>query len=373
MNPSTAASPRRFDIDWLRSLSMLAVFLFHCARFFDEYPWHVKSSVVDPGLDALVGFLVVWIMPIFFVLAGQGSFFSLVFRSGRQFLAARTKRLAVPFIMGVFILIPPQVYLERLHWGDFDGSFLQFFPHYFDGWYAFGGNFAWMGLHLWFLEVLFIFSVIMLPVFLWLRRQRAREALGWLAGLLDKPGGIFLLGVPMAIIEVSLDPEGLGMREFGGWSVIQYLCLFFYGFIIASNAGFQKNIEKHRSTALGLGLILHLNALFLPHTAGYAVHMIIRAFNCWCWLVAILGYGGRYLHIHKPVLDHANEAVLPFYVLHQTVILILGFWIIRLSMPSLLQYSLICVLSFTTIILLYLSIVRSNNLSRFLFGMKSRA
>ena len=149
MSQSAAAPDRRFDIDWLRNLSMLAVFLFHCARFFDEVPWHVKSDAVNPLLDALVQFLVVWIMPIFFVLAGQGSFFSLSFRSGRQFLVARTKRLAVPFIMGVFILIPPQVYLERLHWGNFEGTFFQFFPSYFDGWYAFGGNFAWMGLHLW--------------------------------------------------------------------------------------------------------------------------------------------------------------------------------------------------------------------------------
>jgi hypothetical protein len=190
---------------------------------------------------------------------------------------------------------------------------------------------------------------------------------------MTKPGGIFLLGIPLAIIEFSLDPEGLGMREFGGWSVVQYLCLFSYGFLIASNPGFQQSIEKHRHAALALGVTLHLASLFLPESAGYTAHMIIRAFNCWSWLVAILGYGGRFLNFNKPILKHANEAVLPFYVLHQTVILILGFWIIRLNLPSLLLYTLICILSFSTIILLYLTLVRSNNVSRFLFGMKAKA
>ena len=83
-----------------------------------------------------------------------------------------------------------------------------------------------------------------------------------------------------------------------------------------------------------------------------------------------MGYGGRHLNFHKPILKHASEAVLPFYILHQTVILILGFWIIRLELHALLQYSLICVLSFMTIILIYLTAVRTNNPARFLFGMK---
>ena len=190
---------------------------------------------------------------------------------------------------------------------------------------------------------------------------------------MNKPGGILLLGIPLAIIEFSFDPEGLGRRDFGGWSVFQYLCLFFYGFLLASDYRFQRSIEKHRFVALVLGIGLHLASLFLPQSAGYTVHMIIRAFDCWCWLVAILGYGGHYLNFRKPILKHANEAVLPFYVLHQTVILILGFWIIQWDVPVLLQYGLICAVSFSTIVLLYISIVRSNNPMRFLFGMKAKS
>jgi fucose 4-O-acetylase-like acetyltransferase len=87
-------------------------------------------------------------MPLFFVLSGMSSFYALKGKRVGQFVSERVKRLLIPFIFGVFVLIPPQVYIERVSHGQYSGSFVRFFPHYFDGFYAFGGNFAWMGLHL---------------------------------------------------------------------------------------------------------------------------------------------------------------------------------------------------------------------------------
>ncbi|MCL4517408.1 MAG: hypothetical protein M1379_17815 [Firmicutes bacterium] len=74
-------------------------------------------------------------------------------------------RLAVPWALVVFILSPHQVYIERLTHRQFSGSFAGFLPHYFDGWYGIApnGNFAWMGLHLWYLLFLFLFSTVTLP------------------------------------------------------------------------------------------------------------------------------------------------------------------------------------------------------------------
>lgn len=161
---------RRYDIDWLRVFATFTIFLFHCARFFDESDWQVKNNQLDLGMSIFVGIVSQWIMPLFFVLSASSTYYALNYRTDREYLEERFKRLVIPLLFGIFVLIPPQVYIERLSHSQFSGSFLQFFPHYFDGFYGFGGNFAWMGLHLWYLEILFIFSLLTLPVFRYLRR-----------------------------------------------------------------------------------------------------------------------------------------------------------------------------------------------------------
>ncbi|MDH4258187.1 MAG: acyltransferase family protein, partial [Candidatus Aminicenantes bacterium] len=88
-----ATHQRRHDIDWLRVLAMLSVFLFHCARFFDYEDWHVKNLQTSFGFTVFVGILVQWIMPIFFVLSGQSTWFALRFRNAGQYIGERFKRL----------------------------------------------------------------------------------------------------------------------------------------------------------------------------------------------------------------------------------------------------------------------------------------
>jgi fucose 4-O-acetylase-like acetyltransferase len=96
---------RQNDIDWLRVLAMLTIFLFHCARFFDHDGWHVKNNQLNLGMSVFVGFLVQWIMPIFFILSGKSTYFALTFRKGGQYIQERFRRLIVPLIFGIFVLI----------------------------------------------------------------------------------------------------------------------------------------------------------------------------------------------------------------------------------------------------------------------------
>ena len=162
---------RRYDIDWLRVLAMLTIFLFHCARFFNYEDWHVKNNQLDFGMSVFVEIVSQWIMPLFFILSAISVYYALDHRNNRLFINERFKRLVIPLVFGIFVLVPPQVYIERVSHSQFAGSFVQFFPHYFDGLYGFGGNFAWMGLHLWYLEILFIFSLLTLPIFRYLRNR----------------------------------------------------------------------------------------------------------------------------------------------------------------------------------------------------------
>ncbi|MGM0791355.1 MAG: acyltransferase family protein [Bacillota bacterium] len=167
---------RHYDLDWIKVLAMLAVFLYHCSMFFNSFEWHVKNDEINRTCIELFSLAVGnWIMPVFFAISGISTYHALKKRHSGAFLKERAARLGIPLLLGIFILSPPQVYIERLTGKQFEGSFFQFFPHYFDGLYleiGGSGNFAFFGHHLWYLLMLLIFSALTLPFFL---NERQRQ------------------------------------------------------------------------------------------------------------------------------------------------------------------------------------------------------
>jgi hypothetical protein len=97
---------------------------------------------------------------------------------------------------------------------------------------------------------------------------------------------------------------------------------------------------------------------------------LLRAFNAWAWLIVICGFGSRHLNFSNRFLRYASEAVLPFYILHQTVILAIGFYVVQLDIAIWAKYLIIAAISFLAIIALYDLLVKRMNILRFLFGMK---
>ncbi len=385
------ASPeptRRCDVDWLRVLGMMAVFLFHCGRFFDTGGWHVKSARTSEAVSFLTLVVAVqWMMPLFFVLSGIGAYHSLAAQNWRRFLVSRCKRLAVPLLFGIFVVIAPyQVYLERIHRGQFTGSFWSFYPHYFEGWYGVQetGNFAWMGIHLWYLEILFVFSVIALPLFLALRSRAGNRLVGALSATMKVPGTIFLLAIPIALMEFLANTPALkslchgffNQRSFGGWSVLPYLAIFIVGFLLAGRREMVRAVESHRFAGLFLAFATFGIGYYLVETRGLPEDSVgfalIRGVLCWASLVALCGFASRRLRSGNRFLKYANDAVLPFYILHQTVILGIGFHVIQLAIPLWLQYLIIVLSSFAVTMALYKLLIRRLNLLRFLFGLKPR-
>jgi len=247
--------------------------------------------------------------------------------------------------------------------------------------YAFGGNFAWMGLHLWYLEALFIFSMLCLPFFLWLKnRAGGRRALQGLGDFLAKPGAAYLLALPAYILINVLDPETWGTEVLGGWSIFIYLCFFVSGFVIFSHERLQENIKRWRWISLAAGVLLWPTIDILWSALGdpgfgtweRALGTIPWCLNAWCWLLAILGFGMKHLSFNTSFLKYGNEAVLPFYILHQTVIFPLAYFVVQWAVPDGLKFVLILTGSFLVSVGLYESLVRRNNLLRVLFGMKPR-
>lgn len=371
---------RRYDIDWIRIFAMLVVFIYHCGRFFNDEDWHVKNPQTSYGITVSLAIVGQWMMPLFFVLSGASSYYALSYQSATRYIRSRINRLVVPLVFGVFVLIAPlEVYLERLSHGEFAGPFWKFYPHYFDGWYGFGGNFAWMGIHLWYLEVLFVNSVLMLPLFIFLRKGIGLALLKRASEVLRAPGFIFLLAVPIAIMEYvvnipSVEPTLLGTKGFGGWSLLPYLVFFILGYIVAAEAGLSAVLEKQRIVGLMVGIVT-TSAGFYIVKSGYNLadwlSASLRALNAWAWLVAVYGFGSRHLSFSNRFLRYANEAVLPFYILHQTVILTIGFYIVRLNLPLAAKFFIISTTSFVTIIAIYDLVISRLNVLRFLFGMKT--
>lgn len=376
MQPEKSVVQRRYDLDWLRVIAILTVFIFHSGRFFDKMDWHVKNSICYQGMQTWTMFLVTWMMPLIFVISGASLYFAL----GKvgKFIKDKVLRLLVPLVVGVFTHIALCVYLERVTHHQFYGSFFAFYPRYFQGWYGDGGNFAWMGLHLWYLLVLFVFSLVLMPLF-YLLKGPGKRFWNSVGNLFSLPGMFYLLALPVAWIMIQVKPySALGERSWGGWSLLGYVPFFIYGFLLISHEGLQVRLKSWRWVSLGLTLLSTAGLVYANDhygnapfgTRGYAILNGIFGLTAWMWVVTFFGFGMRHLNVQKKFLSYANEAVLPFYILHQTVLLCIGYYVTRWHIPDPAKFALISLSSFAIILLIYEFLIRRVNLMRVLFGMK---
>lgn len=382
--PTLSQKTRRYELDWLRVLAILAVFFFHSARFFDPDDWHVKNPTTYPVLHLPAAVIASWIMPLIFVISGASTYYALGKRSGAEFLQDRSLRLMVPLLVGVFSHAAWQVYLERITHHEFSGSFIAFIPHYFDGFYGFGGNFAWEGLHLWYLLMLFVFSLVLLPLFLWLRQGSGWRLLDWLGRALSFTGGVYLLAVPVMLLLATLNPNSLfGQRSFANWAIAPYMLIFINGFLVVSNERLYDNARRLRWLSLVLSLVATgvMLACYVQYgepvfgTTLYAGLFAGYALMSWLWIMMILGFAAQHLRFANPFLAYANEAVLPFYIMHQTVLLTVGYWVIgsNWQLPDLLTWAIVAFMSLSVCLVLYEFLIRRHNVLRVLFGMKPLA
>lgn len=362
MAQTHAAQPhvRRTDLDLLTALGSLAVLLFHCARAFDAEGWHVKAAPAWPLAGAATSALALWLMPLFFALSGFSALLALQATPPLRWLRGRALRLGLPFAFGVLVLLAPfQVWIERLGQGAFRGSLWAFYPHYFEGLYAFGGNFAWMGLHLWYLAMLLLFSALALPGLAPLARRRGRDGMP-LAELA-------LPGLGLALLEplLALDPQGLGIRAFGGWSPVSYLLLFCSGFALARRPGHRAALSGLWPWLLGAGL----GAAWLALTGGGVPALMARGACCWLLVTGLLGLAAAHAPREGALLARAREAALPFYVLHQPVIVGLGFVLAGIEADAGVKYLLLAGGSLAGTLALYALAVRPWAWMRPLLGL----
>jgi glucans biosynthesis protein C len=383
MGAIVTEKPARVDyIDWLRVITTLSVFIFHSARFFDTFSdWHVKNTELWIGGDIIVGFMSRWIMPMFMVLAGASTYYALKSRSASKYLNERVLRLLVPFFFGVLVIIMPQAYYELLYRNKLPCNNLL--DCYFLYIITLPQRFADFSFyHLWFLIVLFVFSLICLPLFLDLFK-RGKSPLSMLADRIDTPWKLMLLLIlPLTLANIFVYPGTfLGSRDFGGWSLTAHLLFFLSGYIFFAIPNIN-NILRKLSWYTTAGLVFAA-AAFFPlistivdwksnyMTAGYAAAQFVEVILSWCLMLCIINLARQFLNFRNGFLSYASEAVLPFYILHQTVIIITGYYIVQLSWDPALKYLTIAVISFGVIMALYDLLIKRIKVLRFLFGMRT--
>jgi peptidoglycan/LPS O-acetylase OafA/YrhL len=386
---SRAVKERRYDVDWLRVIATLAIFLYHCSRFFDTEAWELKNVQQSLVVDVLrVGLVWPWVMELFFLLSGVGSWYALKSRTAGQYLVERVKRLLVPlYTVGLFILLPPQYYFRLVTNEGFEGSFWEAMSLYFSRLGRF--SFSWPGGllpvpfagHLWFLQFLFLISLVVVPLLFALRSEGGLRLVERLAGWCCRPGGALLFLIPISLVTIGLRFLFPGSRT---WADLVYYALFFIvGYLVPADGRFTESFVRHRWVCLALWIVTFSGAGFLlgvlgydignePFSLQYVLFQITVSTMSWSAVVCMLSLGARRLNFSHARLAQANEAVLPFYLFHQTVILAVGWFVIRWKLGILPKYLIIIVVSFPLILLLYELLVRRLTAVRFLFGMRPR-
>jgi hypothetical protein len=298
-------------------------------------------------------------------------------------------RLLIPFYtVGAFLLLPPQFYIDRVSHGAYGASIWKLIPPYWDSYRTFRFRFdepyltnIWPG-HLWFLQFLFTVSVVTLPLLLLLRSGLGQRLSARLAGWSHRRGGIFVFLVPLILVRIALRSTFHGEHSWADLAF--YGVVFLIGYLFAGDKRFSEGCVRHTWVCLALGLVAWMGELVLilrfrypyPGTETfswrYVLFQVIMGIANWSWIVFLLGLAARYLNRNNRVRAYASEAVLPFYLLHQTVILIVGWWIIPLDWPVVPKYGVISIGSFALIMAIYELLIRRINPVRFLFGMRLR-
>ena len=361
---------RRYDLDWLRVLGILLVFAFHSSRFYNVEDWNVKNNIWYPSVEVWVQFSASFMMPLMFVISGASLFYALGKSGFGKFVKGKVLRILVPLFVGALTHLSLQSYLWDKSHGLFSGSYFQYLPQY----YPYSIN--WIGGHLWYLWYLFLFSLMLYPLLRWFKGN-GRGLLSRLDGWLCKGAAVYILALPILLLYL-LPSDFPFMTMNGGWPYLMYLFFLLWGFMLVADDRLQESICRLRWVSLSVGLILIAGFIIVysqiadPDVMSPSLFLAgaMRTFGGWISVLAILGLGRQYLSASTSTLAYVNEAVLPFYIFHQTVLLAVGYFVLQWGLPDLLEWAVIVLISFVTIMTLYEFGVRRWNVMRFLFGMK---
>lgn len=366
---------RQYFIDWLRIGLIISVFFFHVGMIFRPEQWHVNSTETFEFLEPIMGWLHLWRMPLLFLVSGVGTYYAIGRRTSWQYLKERFRRLYIPFTFGFFTLVPLMVYVERI---DNYSSFFAFIPHMFDGGPYPVGNISWH--HLWFILYLFIISLLITPFLNYTRSGHYNMVRGKLIKMFSKRMSLNWLLLLIIISQLILRQYFPNSTHalYNDWAYFTYYLIFFIsGFMLFTSSNVIDALSRDRRlylyqtillTAMYFVIIYALDDSDVRHYS-YLFTSLTLAWSC--GLTAI-GYFRKYFnkdHKYRKVL---NEAIYPFYLLHQPALIFVGFVVLKWEISYGLQVFLITLISLMSIIITFGLIIKKFNFLRIVFGMKRK-
>ncbi len=370
----TQIKERKYFIDWLRIALIISVFFFHVGMIFRPEQWHVNSIESFLFLDPIMSWLHIWRMPLLFLVSGVGTYYAIGKRTSWQYLKERFTRLYIPFTFGFFTLVPLMVYVERI---DNYSSLWTFIPHMFDGGPYPIGNISWH--HLWFILYLFLISLIITPFLNYTKSGHYNMVRGKLIAFISKKMRLNWL-LPIIILSQLILRQYFPNSThalYNDWAYFSYYLLFFIsGFVLFTSDTVINSIANDRRLYLYqtiiFTMILFSFWVFEFNIVGrqyiYEITEMVIALSCG---LSAIGYFKQYFNKDHKYRKALNQAIYPFYLLHQPALIFVGYVVLQWDISHGMQAIITTILSLLFIIISYVIILKVNFL-RVVFGLKKK-
>jgi hypothetical protein len=378
------ASERRLDLDWVRITAFGLLILYHVGMLYVPWEFHIKSAHRIAELEPLMVVLNPWRLALLFLVSGAATRFMLGKLTARQLLRSRSLRLLPPLVFGMLVIVPPQAYDQILESVGYQGGFIDFYlKHYL----AFGLQFCDPGPclvlptwnHLWFVAYLWVYTVILGAVLLAVPDlgRRFEQAL---APMLS---GGWLLVLPAALMgcyRLLLLPHFPPTHAMSGdwYNHALYGTVFLFGFLVARTDGVWTGFQRLRWLALALAAALFVSGLVLRefYPIGQPAPLVLKlyagiGYGCYQWfcIVAVLGFARRWLNRDSAARRYLTDAVFPYYIVHQTAIILIAHQLKGFGLPASIEASIVVSGTLASCAVTY-EIVRRVRVLRPLFGLK---
>ncbi|MCW7538639.1 acyltransferase family protein [Aquabacterium sp. A7-Y] len=335
---SSSAPPRLLFLDWVRIAAFALLVLYHVGMYYVRWDFHVKSPYASGALEPFMRLSSPWRLGLLFLVSGAATSLMLA-RRPAGLVRSRSKRLLLPLLCGMAVVVPPQSYLEVVEKFGYAGSYADFLRLYFEGHRGFCREGRCLVLptwnHLWFLPYLWVYTLGLWALCrLWPQAlQRLADRLGRSAcwqgpGLLLWP--IVVLALLRLLLAERFPTTHALLDDWANHAV--YFGLFVLGAVLARLPAIWPAMAERRWLALGLGLaawVLFV-ACIRPFDGGMPPEWLrpalrgVYAVMQWCGIVAVLGFAARHWNREHPLRQRLSEAVFPVYILHQTVLVVLA-------------------------------------------------
>lgn len=316
------------------------------------YIW-VEGNTLLTTFIALVN---PWFMPILFVLAGMSTRYALEKRTAKEFVLERINKLLIPAIFGILFLVPFQTLYARKYFYHYKGEVLKNYIYYFShltNWNGYDGAFT--VAHIWFILYLFLISMVALPIFMHFSYNRVIKK------VVNIPVyGILLLFIPIWFMYF--------VGNIGGFSIGKNFALFITGYYILSKDTIIDKLEKNIKWLLCLWITGTVLFVTIYYNISYYDEFWATCIG-WISILVFLVWGKKFLNKKSRFTVYFNKASYPIYLLHQSILVVLGYYVIKLCSSFIVQVLGICIGSFALTVLLY-HVIRTIPFVRRLIGMK---